>query len=142
MDELFNLFDEMEDKEASDLFENLPDGEYMAVVSDIEHTTSKSSGKPMVKITWQITHGEYNNRLHWQYLMLVGNDETQTKSNLQRLATTLRKFGINTKVKNFDELFEQLPIALGKEVKLTLETRKGNKPNSTPFTNTSFEVID
>ena len=42
-------------------FEALPEGQYLAKITEAELTKS-STDKPMIKVTWEITDGEYEGR--------------------------------------------------------------------------------
>ena len=59
IEELNSIF--MEVKDAEPEFENVPDGEYLAIVTKAEQKTSKSE-KPMVQFTFKITEGEYKDK--------------------------------------------------------------------------------
>ncbi len=50
-------------------FEPLPDGVYPAKITGAELTTAQSSGNPMIKLTLQISSGEYAKRLVWDNLV-------------------------------------------------------------------------
>ena len=43
-------------------FEALPASTYEAKIIECEYTPSKSSGKPMLKITWEVVDGEFQGR--------------------------------------------------------------------------------
>jgi hypothetical protein len=43
-------------------FEALPQSTYEAKIAECEFTTSKSSGKPMLKFTWEVLDGEFQGR--------------------------------------------------------------------------------
>ena len=93
------IFNEVKDKDESEFsgYTTIPDGNYNAVIDDLEATESKS-GKPMFVISFRITDGEFKDQIHKQFIMLCANDEVQLSRNLNRLATTLKKLGIdNTK---------------------------------------------
>lgn len=130
LDELNDIFMEVKDEEIS--FENVPDGEYLAVVTGAEYKMSKSE-KPMVQFTFKITEGEYKDKLHNKFMMLCGNDESHLKGNLTRYGNELKKYGIvATSIQNS---FDQLNTCKGKEVKIAIKT------NDSGFTNTSVEVL-
>jgi len=52
MDELDGIFNEVKDKE--NVFEGIPDGEYLAIIDEIKSGESKA-GDPMVTMIFEIT---------------------------------------------------------------------------------------
>lgn len=130
IEELNEIFMEVKDSEPE--YENLPDGEYLAILTNAEYKTSKSE-KPMVQFTYKITEGEYKDRTHNKFCLLAGKDEAQLRGNLNRYGTELKKFGLQ--VNSIQESFEALKSLIGKEVKLTIKT------SDSGFTNTSVEVL-
>lgn len=130
LDELNDIFMEVKDDELS--FENVPDGEYLAVVTGAEYKMSKSE-KPMVQFTFKITEGEFKDRVHNKFMMLCGNDETHLKGNLTRYGNELKKYDIVAT--SIQDSFDKLATIKNKEVKLTIKT------NDAGFTNTSVEVL-
>ena len=130
LDELNDIFMEVKDDELS--FENVPDGEYLAVVTGAEYKMSKSE-KPMVQFTFKITEGEFKDRIHNKFMMLCGNDEAHLKGNLTRYGNELKKYDIVAT--SIQDSFDKLATIKNKEVKLTIKT------NDAGFTNTSVEVL-
>lgn len=130
LDELNDIFMEVKDDELS--FENVPDGEYLAVVTGAEYKMSKSE-KPMVQFTFKITEGEYKDKLHNKFMMLCGSDESHLKGNLTRYGNELKKYGIVAT--SIQDSFEKLASTKNREVKLAIKT------NDAGFTNTSVEVL-
>lgn len=129
IEELNELFMEVKDNEIT--YENIPDGEYLAKVTDAEYKLSKSD-KPMVQFSFEITDGEYEGKTHNKFMMLCGNDESQLKGNLTRYGTEIKKYGIVAT--SIQDSFDQLKNIIGTEVKLTVTTKN-------EFTNTSVEVL-
>lgn len=130
LDELNDIFMEVKDDELS--FENVPDGEYLAVVTGAEYKMSKSE-KPMVQFSFKITEGEFKDRVHNKFMMLCGNDEAHLKGNLTRYGNELKKYDIVAT--SIQDSFDKLATVKNKEVKLTIKT------NDSGFTNTSVEVL-
>lgn len=135
MKDLENIFDEVKDQEG--VYARIPDGEYIANLNDILVGESKS-GSPMVTMVFEITNGEYAGKQHRKFLMLAGKDEQQTRQNLNRFATEVKKLGVDTS-KGFNSVIEQLPEYVNTECKITVETTITKK--GTEFINTSFEVL-
>ena len=130
IEELNNIF--MEVKDAEPEYENLPDGEYLAIVVGAEYKMSKSE-KPMVQFQFKITEGDYKDKIHNKFCLLSGKDEAGLRANLNRYGTQLKKYGLV--VSSIQDSFEQLKNTIGKEVKLTIKT------SDSGFTNTSVEVL-
>ena len=130
IEELNNIFMEVKDSEPE--YENVPDGEYLAIVVGAEYKMSKSE-KPMVQFQFKITEGDYKNKIHNKFCLLSGKDEAGLRANLNRYGTELKKYGLV--VSSIQDSFEQLKNTIGKEVKLTIKT------SDSGFTNTSVEVL-
>ena len=130
IEELNNIF--MEVKDAEPEYENLPDGEYLAIVVGAEYKMSKAE-KPMVQFQFKITEGDYKDKTHNKFCLLSGKDEAGLRANLNRYGTELKKYGLE--VSSIQDSFEQLKNTIGKEVKLTIKT------SDSGFTNTSVEVL-
>lgn len=137
--ELNSLFNQVKDKDESEFsnYTNIPDGNYKAIIDDLEVTESKA-GKPMFVISYKIMEGEFKDQIHKQFIMLCGNDETQLARNLNRLATTVKKLGIDTE-QGLEYTFNHLGVGLNKEVIVKVETSVSKNGNS--YTNTSFDLI-
>ena len=137
--ELNDLFNQVKDKDESDFsnYITIPDGNYKALIDDLEVTESKS-GKPMFVLSYKITEGEFKDQIHKQFIMLCGNDETQLLRNLNRYATTVKKLGIDTE-QGIEYTFKHLGVGLNKEVILKIETSLAKNGNS--YTNTSFDLV-
>ena len=130
IEELNNIF--MEVKDAEPEYENVPDGEYLAIVVGAEYKMSKAE-KPMVQFQFKITEGDYKDKIHNKFCLLSGKDEAGLRANLNRYGTELKKYGLV--VSSIQDSFEQLKNTIGKEVKLTIKT------SDSGFTNTSVEVL-
>ncbi len=130
IEELNNIFMEVKDSEPE--YENLPDGEYLAIVVGAEYKTSKSE-KQMVQFQFKITEGDYKDKIHNKFCLLWGKDEAGLRANLNRYGTELKKYGLV--VSSIQDSFEQIKKTIGKEVKLTIKT------SDSGFTNTSVEVL-
>ena len=137
--DLNNLFNNVKDKDESEFsgFTQIPDGNYKAIIDDLEVTESKS-GKPMFVISYKITEGEFKDVIHKQFIMLCGNDETQASRNINRYATTIKKLGVDT-TQGIEYTFNHLGVGLNKQVIVKVETSVAKNGNS--YTNTSFDLI-
>jgi hypothetical protein len=135
LNDLEDMFNEVKDQEG--VFTRVPDGEYLANLADIVVGESKS-GSPMVTMVFEITNGEHEGKQHRKFLMLTGKDEMQTKQNLNRFATEVKKLGVDTS-KGFNNTIEQLPNFVDTECKIEITTTVSKQGKE--FVNTSFEVI-
>ena len=137
--DLNNLFNQVKDKSEDDFntYEKLPDGNYNAIVDDLEVTDSKS-GKPMFVVSFKILDGEYKDFIHKQFIMLCGNDDNQVARNINRYATTIAKLGVDT-TQGIEYTFKNLSPGLGKKVILKVETTVSKNGNS--YTNTHFDLV-
>lgn len=136
INELSGIFNEVKDEET--VFTNVPDGTYVAQIGNVQFTESKK-GKPMVVISHEIIDGPEAGRVHKQFLMLIGNDENQTRTNLNRYATEIKKLGVDLTGTKLSDSFDQFDDLRGIKVELTLETTQTRAGKD--WTNTSFEVI-
>lgn len=59
----------------SDFDTPIAKGLYTCVVEEIEETVAKSSGDPMLKVTYKILNGEFKNRQLWDYIVLTDAQE-------------------------------------------------------------------
>lgn len=137
--ELNSLFNEVKDKDESEFsnFTQIPDGNYNAIVDDLEITESKN-GKPMFVLSFKITSGEFKDQIHKQFIMLCGNDDSQVKRNINRYATTVKKLGVDT-TQGIEYTFNNLGAGLNKKVIVMVETSISKDGKS--YTNTSFDLI-
>ena len=135
MKDLEAIFDEVKDQEG--VYTRIPDGEYLATISDIVVGESKTQ-KPMVTITFEISEGEHKGEQHRKFLMLTGKDEMQTRQNLNRFATEIKKLNVDTS-KGFNASIEELETKIGTECKITITTTVSKQGKE--FVNTSFEVL-
>ncbi len=139
--ELNSLFKEVKDKDETEFnsYVQLPDGVYQATVDDLEVTESKA-GRPMLVISYAVSSGEYAGYIHKQFVMLAGNDETQTARNLNRFATIVKKLGIDTSSNDMPTIVAKLSNGLNKRVVMEITTTVAKNGNS--YTNTSFDVVE
>lgn len=66
-------------------FSPMPDGEYVAMITDSE-TKQTMKGDNYLSLTFQIIEGEYNNRLVWHSLHLWNPNETAQRIAQQQLS--------------------------------------------------------
>ena len=135
MNELENIFNDV--KDASDIYENVPDGEYLAEIVSAQYKESKSSGRPMVQIATKIIHGDHEGKWHSRFLMLTGNDAVGTRRNLNAFATQLKHLGLDVD-SGFQATLDALDKLVGIEVVVKIETVKSK--NGREFTNTYLSL--
>ena len=121
LDELDAMFadiggNEKLEENAND-FASVVDGTYEAEVVKAEYTKSKKD-MPMIKIEYALETKQHC----WQYLMLAAKDEENTRRQMSRTITNLRKFGLNADT--IRGYVSQLDTLTGMGVTLTLETKK------------------
>ena len=121
MGELENIFNEV--KDADNVFENIPDGEYLGEIQGAEYRESKA-GRPMVMISTKVIHGKYEGKYHNKFIMISGNDQEATRRNLNRMARELQALGVNTDG-GFQATLDNLDKLVGVEVTMKIETTDG-----------------
>lgn len=121
MGELENIFNEV--KDADSVFENIPDGEYLAEIQGAEYRESKA-GRPMVMISAKVIHGQYEGKTHNKFIMIAGKDQEATRRNLNRMAKELQALGVNTDG-GFQATLDNLDTLEGVEVTMKIETTNG-----------------
>lgn len=121
MGELENIFNEV--KDADSVFENIPDGEYLAEIQGAEYRESKT-GRPMVMISAKVIHGQYEGKTHNKFIMIAGKDQEATRRNLNRMAKELQALGVNTDG-GFQATLDNLDTLEGVEVTMKIETTNG-----------------
>lgn len=120
LDEIFNDIEKNEGVEeaAGGAFKEIEDGEYEAEIIGAEFGNSKKTNARMVTIEY----GLEDSRHKWQYLMLDGKDDEQTRRNIATFVTTMKKFGLEGK--DIKEYVNQLESLEGRRCTLTLSTGK------------------
>lgn len=76
-------------EEYTNQYTNLPDGTYIGEIEKIDTANSKKNGKPMLLISMTFENGKKETK----YMMLAGNDLDQTRTNVARAVTQLKKLG-------------------------------------------------
>ena len=97
-------------------FSEVKDGTYEAEVVSAEYTKSKKD-MPMIKIEYALETKQHC----WQYLMLAAKDEENTRRQMSRAVTNLRKFGLDADT--ISGYISQLDKLAGMGCKLTLSTK-------------------
>ena len=133
--ELEDIFGEVEKKDT--MFENLPNGEYLAEISEIKVGESKM-GKPMVTFVFKVTYGEHEGRTHRKFMLLSGKDEKQLRANLHRYAQEAKRLGVDTS-KGLDYTLEKIQEISEVAVKLKISTTLSKSGDE--WTNTTFELV-
>lgn len=89
--ELNGLFNQVKDKDESEFsnYTQIPDGNYKAIIDDLEITESKA-GKPMFVISYKIMEGEFKDQILNNLLCYVVMTKLNYQENLNRYAQLLR----------------------------------------------------
>lgn len=69
-------------------FSTLPPGEYVAQITESDISIPKSGNGKSLNLTWQITEGEYENRIFWQHLNYQ-HSSAQAQEISQRMLKTI-----------------------------------------------------
>lgn len=106
-------------------FENYPDGEYIAQISGLELTESKSKGLKQIVRSFTILEGELEGKTHKDYVQLEG------KLGLQPLAWFMSSLGVKLEDMDLETLEEDLEEIVGENlvVRISLKT-KGDFQNT------------
>jgi hypothetical protein len=75
-------------------FEVLPQGRYLAVITESEMKPTKKGGGSYLKFTFQILEGEYKGRLLWAQLNLDNTSETTVRIARAELSAICRAVGV------------------------------------------------
>lgn len=106
------------DEHPSDDFDPMPDGWYAAQIIDSEITDTRAGGQ-MLKISGEITEGEYSGRLFWDNLNIVNSNEVAQRIANQRLGKYCAAVGLGP-IDDTDDL-HNIPLM----VKLGFEPGEG-----------------
>ena len=137
------MFEELEDlfaqvESTAGQFEELPEGDYLAVIEGAEYKESKK-GRPMVQIMCKVSAGTYEGRLHSKFMMLDGHDTAQVKRNMTMFASQVKSLGIDTSG-GFQKTLDLLGTLEDTEV--TLNITKSIGKNGREYTNTRINLAD
>jgi hypothetical protein len=75
-------------------FDPLPSGKYIGVVVESEMTPNKAGTGHYLKLTFQITEGEFKNRILWARLNLDNPNQTAVQIAQQELSAICRAVGV------------------------------------------------
>jgi hypothetical protein len=101
-------------------FDPIPVGKYTAVIANSEFKPTKNGGGNYLELTFQVTDGEYKNRLLWARLNLEHQNETTSKISRGQLAAICQAVGIMTP-KDSAEL-HNLPLVISVKLKKRQDT--------------------
>lgn len=114
---IFNLNEV--DENATDGFGLMPKGNYDFIVDNCEFQLSKKTQAPMLKWTFKVIDGEFENRLHWEYTVLNNNFGIR---NLKKILIALN-CGIDFSTFNPQE-FAEVGTAIGENLTIQLDIKK------------------
>ena len=120
LNELDSIFKEMggvdKVEEYTNNFENLPDGNYIGEILEVNTKNSKNTGRPML----DILVGLEEERKEHIFLMLAGKEIKATQTAVARAVTQLKKLGVTgVELSDFIRGAEGL---VGKRINLKIET--------------------
>lgn len=96
----------------------IPDGKYIAVITDSEMKPTKSGAGSFLQLTFQIVEGEYANRLLWVRLNLDNPNATAVEIARRELSAICRSVGVLVPSDSSD--LHDLPC----ELKVVLKRRR------------------
>ena len=130
----FNLNEVDENK--TEGFGLMTKGDYDMVVDNCEFQLSKASGAPMLKWTFKVIDGEFENRLHWEYTVL--NNQFGLR-NLKKILIALN-CGVDFTTFN-PQTFAEEGIAIGENLTITLDIKKDKKTGEERNVAKDFKVM-
>ena len=80
--------------EPANSLDPIPDGKYIAVITDSEMKPTKSGAGSYLQLTFQIVEGEYANRLLWVRLNLDNPNATAVDIARRELSAICRSVGV------------------------------------------------
>lgn len=84
----------------ADSYQLIPPGKYRVRIENAEETTSKSSGKPMIKMTLKVSG--YNSKI-WKYIVLDDTNEEKIAQSNNWLGSVYDSFNIPQGSMNLQE---------------------------------------
>lgn len=70
-------------------FSPIPEGKYLAVCKSTEERMTRNND-PMVKLTWEITEGQFKGRLIWDQIVFAGGGLKRTKLVCESLGAPIK----------------------------------------------------
>lgn len=130
----FNLNEVNENQ--SEGFGLMPKGDYDVVVDNCEFQLSKASGAPMLKWTFKVIDGDFENRLHWEYTVLNNN------FGLRNLKKILIALNANIDFSTFNpQTFADEGVAIGENLTITMDIKKDKKTGEDRNVSKDFKVM-
>lgn len=124
------------DENATDGFGLMPKGDYNMIVDNCEFQLSKASGAPMLKWTFKVIEGEFENRLHWEYTVLNNNFGLR---NLKKILIALN-CGVDFSTFN-PQTFAEEGTAIGENLTITMDIKKDKKTGEDRNVSKDFKVM-
>lgn len=97
--------------EPRDNFDPIPAGNYVAEIIESDVVNTKSGSGQMVKLTWKITEGEYENRRIWDQINFRNANEVAQRIGQQSLAELCAACGIRGPLDDTEHL-HGVPVRL------------------------------
>ena len=130
----FNLNDV--DETQTEGFGLMPKGDYDMIVDNCEFHLSKASGAPMLKWTFKVVSGDFENRLHWEYTVLNNNFGLR---NLKKILIALN-CGVDFATFN-PQTFAEEGTPIGENLTITLDVKKDKKTGEDRNVAKDFKVM-
>jgi len=89
-------------------FSLLPEGKYLAKVTDSSLTPTRSGNGHILELTWQIQSGPHERRLVWDKITLIHTSEQAQKIGRQQWKLALRAAGIDHSPQDSSEIHNRL----------------------------------
>ena len=124
------------DENATEGFGLMPKGDYNMIVDNCEFQLSKASGAPMLKWTFKVIEGEFENRLHWEYTVLNNNFGLR---NLKKILIALN-CGVDFSTFN-PQTFAEEGTAIGENLTITMDIKKDKKTGEDRNVSKDFKVM-
>lgn len=114
-------------------FENLPDGEYDAILENVEWRVSQDGGFEWLSLAFEILNDGFEGRKHFGMISFA--NERMVGLNIKRAMKTASAVGVELDPEVFEEpetaLVEAFEDGLGTEVALTLSSYVSKKTGKT-----------
>ena len=110
----------------------LPDDSYTVSLNRISEKSTKAGNGTMVNVSFQVSDGEFKNRLIWDSFLISHPNSKAAGIGLQRLDSMLKSIGVYGGFEALGNDSSQLEQFIGKEfiVNTAVESNPGYKPRN------------
>ena len=108
----------------------LPDDSYTVSLNRISEKSTKAGNGTMINVSFQVSDGEFKNRLIWDSFLISHPNVKAAGIGLQRLDSMLKSIGVHGGFEALGNDSTQLEQFIGKEfiVNTAVESNPGYKP--------------